>query len=108
MHRVLTWPRVWTALIASLLGLLLVGKLPAIQETDIGRVLLNIFATCWIVSLVLLLPIRVFLNRREYPFARVESGASWPRPLRWLGSRWLEVSLWGLVIILALMLAIPL
>ena len=88
--------------------LLLIGSVPAIKETRIGEFLLNVFATFWIVSLVLLLPIRVFLDRREYPTSQIELEASWPRPLRWLGWRWLERLLWGVIIVMALMLAIPL
>jgi hypothetical protein len=108
MHRVLTWPRVWTALIGSLIGLLLSGSVPAIRDTRVGGLLLDMFATFWIVSLVLLFPIRVFFDRREFPAPRAESEASWPGPLRWLGSRWLEALLWGLVVVMALMLAVPL
>lgn len=128
MHRVLTWPRVWWPLAFSCGGLFLSSR-AGIRDTLVGDWVMRISATVWIVWLVVLLPVRVFLDRREARLIRtqVADGAAapselsvsqratvlnqtmnYPRGLRWLGSRTLEVILWGLVVIMALMIVIPL
>ena len=128
MHRVLTWPRVWWPLAFSFSGLFLSTR-GGIRDTPVGEWAMRISATIWIVWLVVLLPIRVFLDRREARLIRIQmdDGAvepshlsvsqrativhqtmKYPRGLRWLGSRTLEVILWALVVIMALMIVIPL
>ena len=92
MQRILAWPRVVWLLVFSCAYMFAFGKLPGVRGTVTGDWGLRISATVWVVSLVVLIPIRVFLDRREVYYSS-QSRMGWPRGLRWLGSRWLEVVL---------------
>lgn len=61
-------------LAGSFSGMFIASEFP---ETQTQQWMLNTFVSFWIVSLVLLLPIRVFLDRREarISLAKLEAGS---------------------------------
>jgi hypothetical protein len=129
VQRVITWKFVAKTGIISFCGLFILTHLPVLRDTEVGGWLLEHFLVEWLLVLLILLPVRVFLDRRvarqihtDWKAGKLTPGdlsASqraailsqafrWPRGLRWLGSRWIERAVWTFIILLAAAIVVPL
>jgi len=129
MKRFVTWQLVAKTGIVSFCALFILTNIPALRDTVVGRWLLEHFLIEWLLVLLILLPARVFLDRRvarqihtdwkagklsaddltpSQRAAILSQAFTWPRGLRWLGSRWVERAVWTCIILLAAAILVPL
>src|SRR6266487_4332971 len=64
MQRFITWRCVTKTLLASFCGLFILTRIPVFRDTTLGRWLLDHFLVEWFLALLILLPVRIFLDRR--------------------------------------------
>ena len=119
----------WSSLLFSGLGLFVLGRIPGVLDVPVLRSIVENAAIEWIVAFMVLLPLRLLLNRREAQDIVQEWKAGnitaesltplqlgilhtqeykWPRGLRWLGSRGLEKWLTIVILVITAMIVVPL